>query len=102
LLDSIKLNGQKVSLANVETVWTDLETEPFYVETLSPGDPFFKYYCENDNWEYMEVSLTTNIEYSDDIVSFVFKIIETAEKLNDIKNKIEDFLRSMQLDVRKS
>jgi len=50
----------------------------------------------------MEVSLTTNIEYSDDIVSFVFKIIETAEKLNDIKNKIEDFLRSMQLDVHKS
>jgi len=102
LLDSIKLNGQKVSLANVETVWTDLETEPFYVKTLSAGDPFFEFYCENDNWECMEVSLTTNIEYSDDIVSFVFKIVEIAEKLNDIKNKIEDFLRSVQLDVRKS
>lgn len=95
LLDSIKLNDQKVSLVHVDCVWyTDSDIEPFYVEFPSSGDYHYQFYCENDNWECIEVSLTTNIEYSNDIVSFVFKIVETAEKLNDIKDKIESLLMS--------
>jgi hypothetical protein len=58
-------------------------------------DPHYHSYYKPENWKLIEASLTIDIEYSDDIAGLVFKIVETAEKLNEMRNKLEHLLKSM-------
>lgn len=96
LFDLAEFYGLKVSPVQVECVWPDVSSEPFDMWPVTVQDPHYNSYYERENWEFIEASLTTSINYSDDIVGFVSKVVETTEKLNEIKNKFEQLLKNIR------
>jgi hypothetical protein len=97
LFDLAEFYGLRVSPVQVEWLWPDVHSEPFDIWPVTAEDPHYHSYYKPEDWELIEASLTADIEYSEEIVGLVFKIVETAEKLNEMRNKFEHLLKSNAL-----
>ncbi|MBO3809986.1 MAG: hypothetical protein FGF50_10415, partial [Candidatus Brockarchaeota archaeon] len=91
LIDLIQKSELKITPVEVNAVWPDTLSELIDTEPVSMDAYYDAYY--RPNWyEEIEVSLTTDVEYSGDVVDFVLNIIDVAGRLDRVKETVEGFL----------
>ncbi|MEM2939308.1 MAG: hypothetical protein QXU95_03420 [Candidatus Bathyarchaeia archaeon] len=93
LIDLIQKSGLKITPIQVYAVWPDTLSELIDTEPISVDNTYYDVCYRPNGYEEIEVSLTTDVEVSGDVVNFVSEVIDVAGRLDEVRKALESFLK---------